>query len=49
MAVDLQRVRHDNTLARPLISYTPKDRGDVIITNPLFGGMEEDGIESNFP
>ena len=22
---------------------------DVIVTNPPFGGMEEDGIESNFP
>ncbi|HEY9777214.1 MAG TPA: class I SAM-dependent DNA methyltransferase [Planktothrix sp.] len=42
-------VRHDNTLARPLISYTPKERVDVVLTNPPFGGMEEDGIESNFP
>lgn len=42
-------VRHDNTLARPLISYGPADRVDVIATNPPFGGMEEDGIESNFP
>lgn len=42
-------IRHDNTLARPLINYTPKERVDVILTNPPFGGMEEDGIESNFP
>ena len=42
-------IRHDNTLARPLISWTPKDRVDVIVTNPPFGGMEEDGIETNFP
>jgi type I restriction enzyme M protein len=42
-------VRHDNTLSRPLRDYGPKDRVDVIITNPPFGGMEEDGIESNFP
>jgi len=42
-------VRHDNTLARPLRDYGPKDRVDVIVTNPPFGGMEEDGIESNFP
>ncbi len=41
-------IRHDNTLARQLQSYTPKDRVDIIITNPPFGGMEEDGIESNF-
>ena len=36
--------------------YTPRavtqfvvDRVKVIITNPPFGGMEEDGIENNFP
>lgn len=42
-------VRHDNTLSRPLRDYSPKDRVDVIVTNPPFGGMEEDGIETNFP
>jgi type I restriction enzyme M protein len=42
-------VRHDNALARPLRDYGQKDRVDVIITNPPFGGMEEDGIEGNFP
>ena len=43
------QIRHDNTLARPLRNYTQADRVDVIITNPPFGGMEEDGIETNFP
>ncbi len=42
-------IRHDNTLSRPLKDYGPKDRVDIIITNPPFGGMEEDGIEKNFP
>jgi type I restriction enzyme M protein len=42
-------VRHDNTLARPLRDWGPRERVDVIVTNPPFGGMEEDGIESNFP
>ena len=41
-------IRHDNTLARPLKDYGRKDRVDVVITNPPFGGMEEDGIEKNF-
>lgn len=40
-------IRHDNTLW-PLRDQTQKDRVDVILTNPPFGGMEEDGIESNF-
>ena len=43
------QIRHDNTLARPLRDYGPSDRVDIIITNPPFGGMEEDGIEMNFP
>lgn len=42
-------VRHDNTLARPYVSYGAADRVDIILTNPPFGGREEDGIESNFP
>lgn len=43
------QIRHDNTLARPLRDYGAKDRVDIVVTNPPFGGMEEDGIESNFP
>ena len=42
-------VRHDNTLARPYIGWEHKDRVDIVLTNPPFGGKEEDGIESNFP
>ena len=42
-------VRHDNTLARPYIGWQQKDRVDIVLTNPPFGGKEEDGIESNFP
>jgi type I restriction enzyme M protein len=41
--------RQVNTLSRPLKDYGPRDRVDLIITNPPFGGMEEDGIENNFP
>ncbi len=39
----------DNTLSRPLREITFRDRVDVVVTNPPFGGMEEDGIENNFP
>ena len=42
-------IRHDNTLARPLRDIGMGDRVDVVLTNPPFGGMEEDGIERNFP
>jgi type I restriction enzyme M protein len=40
---------NDNTLARPLKDYGKKDQVDIIITNPPFGGTEENGIENNFP
>src|SRR6267378_6954469 len=39
-------VRHDNTLAKPYVSYTTADRVDLVLTNPPFGGKEEPGIES---
>ncbi len=42
-------LRHDNTLARPYISWGKDERVDIVLTNPPFGGREEDGIESNFP
>ncbi len=42
-------LRHDNTLARPYTSWGKSERVDIVLTNPPFGGKEEDGIESNFP
>ncbi|MEL6612789.1 MAG: N-6 DNA methylase, partial [Bacteroidota bacterium] len=47
--IEVPNVRHGNSLTRPLRDYGPKDRVDVILTNPPFGGTEEDGIETNFP
>jgi type I restriction enzyme M protein len=42
-------IKHDNTLSKPYRDYGDKDRVHIIATNPPFGGMEEDGIEDNFP
>jgi len=42
-------INHDNLLSRSLTDWTNKDRVNVIVTNPPFGGMEEDGVERNFP
>ena len=47
--VEVPAVAHDNTLSRPYTSYGPADRVDVVLTNPPFGGTEEDGVENNFP
>jgi type I restriction enzyme M protein len=46
---DLPAVRRDNLLSKPYADWGTKDKLDIIITNPPFGGVEEDGTETNFP
>jgi type I restriction enzyme M protein len=44
------QIEHDNMLSRRAYKdYGEKDRVDIIVTNPPFGGMEEDGVENQFP
>jgi type I restriction enzyme M protein len=47
--VPVPNVRRGNSLTRPLRDYGPDDEVDVVVTNPPFGGTEEDGVETNFP
>lgn len=47
--IDVPKIRHDNSLARNVRDYKPVDKVDIIVTNPPFGGIEEDGILLNFP
>ena len=47
--IEVPSVKRDNSLSRPLIDYTDKDKVNIVVTNPPFGGAEEDGIENNFP
>jgi type I restriction enzyme M protein len=47
--IEMPTILHDNLLGRSLTSWTNTERVNVIVTNPPFGGMEEDGIENNFP
>ncbi|MBS7460747.1 N-6 DNA methylase [Pseudomonas syringae] len=42
-------VRHDNTLARTYDSYNKAEQVDIIASNPPFGAVVQDGIDSNFP
>ncbi len=42
-------IKHDDTLSRPLRDIGPKDRVDIIVANPPFGGTVKDGVEKNFP
>lgn len=46
---DLPAVQRGNYLAKPYSDWGKKDKIDIILTNPPFGGVEEDGTETNFP
>lgn len=46
---DLPAVRRDNLLSKPYADWGTKDKLDIILSNPPFGGVEEDGTETNFP
>ena len=47
--IDEPNIRHDNSLTRSVRDYKLKDKVDIIMTNPPFGGIEEDGVQVNFP
>lgn len=47
--IEEPNIKHDNSLSKPLREYSSKDMVDVVVTNPPFGGAEEEGIENNFP
>jgi len=47
--IEEPNIKHDNSLSKPLREYSSKDMVDVVVTNPPFGGAEEEGIEKNFP
>ncbi|WP_181305536.1 class I SAM-dependent DNA methyltransferase [Rufibacter sp. XAAS-G3-1] len=47
--MDVPVIRHDNLLVRPYDSWTGKDQVDIILSNPPFGGTEEEGTDANFP
>ena len=44
-----RQIRRANALGRAIADYKKKDEVDIVLTNPPFGGMEEDGIEKGFP
>ena len=44
-----QQIKRGDMLSHPLRDYGPKDRVDIIVANPPFGGSVKDGTEANFP
>jgi type I restriction enzyme M protein len=47
--VEFPEIDPHNALRTPLREIGDKDRVDIVVTNPPFGGEEERGILSNFP
>jgi type I restriction enzyme M protein len=46
--VSRPNIRHGNTLEEP-VKTAPAERFDVVLTNPPFGGTENQQIQENFP
>ena len=47
--IDAPNIVHTNTLAENLMDIQPKDRVDVVLANPPFGGKERKEVQQNFP
>lgn len=47
--VDKPRIFHENTLLKDVLDYTDKDKFDVILMNPPYGGSEKNDVKSHFP
>jgi type I restriction enzyme M protein len=47
--IDVPDIRHTNTLRKPTSDYSAKDKVDIIVTNPPFGGAEEKAISQSVP
>jgi len=47
--IDAPNILHVNTLADNLADVQEKDRYDIILANPPFGGKERKEIQQNFP
>ena len=47
--VDDLHLTHGNSLSRNVSDYGPRDRFDVILMNPPYGGSEKAEIQHNFP
>ena len=47
--IDAPNIIHTNTLAENLADVQDKDRFDVVLANPPFGGSERKEVQLNFP
>ena len=47
--VDYPQVMHMNSLSKNVRDYSEKDKVDVVLMNPPYGGHEQDAVLLNFP
>ena len=47
--LDVPQVFHGNTLLKDVLDYTEKDKVDVILMNPPYGGSEKAEVKNHFP
>ena len=47
--IDTPDIRHGNSLGKNILDFTDKDRFDVIMMNPPYGGSEKSDIMNHFP
>ena len=47
--IEIPKIIYDDSLSREYTSIKQKNRVDVIVANPPFGGVVGDGNETNFP
>lgn len=47
--LDVPKIYHDNSLLYDVLDYTDKDKFDVILMNPPYGGSEKADVKNHFP
>jgi len=47
--INVPNIRYDDSLACPLTEFSHKDKVDMILANPPFGGVVSNNYEKNFP
>ena len=47
--IEAPNILHTNTLSENLAEVQERDRYDIILANPPFGGKERDEVQQNFP
>lgn len=47
--IDIPKIEHGNSLLHNVLDYTDKDKFEVILMNPPYGGSEKNDVKNHFP